>query len=731
MNPLPQESTTALNLLFHVVMPNPAPGAMSTDRFGELLESLLRKDLKPGKLGDYPGRPPGPGCFTVSFDDAHPSLVEHALPVLRRLNVPATVFVPTAYVGETDQVLDYSELKKLARLPGWEMGAHGHRHVRAGWKEYSEDTTRWALRLEQDYLQAREALAKGLGQAPRLLAYPFGEAPGPARAAAMQAGYAAAFTVDMDTKWDGTPWAVPRLDATLLDQEERRIRLHSSITLPYNPEAPPEFSIVVPAFGRLHLLREVVRRLHEQSYPEDRYQVIVVDDGSKDDISKALGPWMKKTTLLRLDGSNSRFRAGQARQAGADVAQFDHLAFLDADVAVDKDYLWHLAWCHASVPDALVLGYLSGYNLHDLGHFHSLEDVAATERLNGEELPIIPDRSREPLLARCLDNVAALDEPWHLAYTGNLSLPKDLLTKAGGFAKNFKGWGFEDVDLGLRLHQNGANFIFSRFALGYHMDDGIAESSPSNPFRNPEPTKKKFAGVLENLKTLELLHPDKPKVNSFCEGLRADVEEICSGQETVGVECAAAYPMDWPFARLHKRQPGGLSFEDICDRLAYAQKLGAKGVYLLGGDVLLRPDLAALLETIKAFGIQWITAETTGLMLAERGMAKKLRQAGLTSVIIEVLAGHDHPTANFPDRVALGVEAARKADIKTEAKLVLGEDSRSALLRGFERIKSLNLKLNQLVLLEKTAEYWVKEEMLSSQLSQVALRIEPQRKPTP
>src|SRR5690606_8369042 len=110
-------------------------------------------------------------------------------------------------------------------------------------------------------------------------------------------------------------------------------------------------------------------------------------------------------------GVDATFRAGQARQWGADHARFDHLAFLDADVAVGSDFLWHLDWVHRRERDAVVLGYLSGYNLHDLGFVHTLADVRGRDV---DALSVIPDRSREPTLRACLDNLEWLSDPWSL-----------------------------------------------------------------------------------------------------------------------------------------------------------------------------------------------------------------------------------------------------------------------------------------------------------------------------
>src|SRR5690606_6377735 len=146
-------------------------------------------------------------------------------------------------------------------------------------------------------------------------------------------------------------------------------------------------SVIVPACDRAGILADVVTRLASQTYPEDRYEVIVVDDGSTTDLSPIFEEMPDNVRLVRQ--GDGRFRAGQARQRGADEAKGAVLVFLDADVAVQPDFLWHVDWVHRREPDAVLLGYLSGYNLHDLGHLHTPADVIGQDL---DALAIIPDR---------------------------------------------------------------------------------------------------------------------------------------------------------------------------------------------------------------------------------------------------------------------------------------------------------------------------------------------------
>lgn len=603
---------TARNLLFHVVVedadgPGP-PGAVTAGVLEATVRGLLDVGLKPARLAAYVGsEPPGPDRFTVSFDDAHPSVATLAAPLLEKLGVPATVFVPTGHTGKTPHTLGWHELADL-RARGWDLGSHAVRHERLGWRLYGEDAAGWERRVRGSAERSRAQLEERLGVRAELFAWPFGEAPRPVRRAVAEAGYRAAFSVDVAADWDGDPMAIPRVDG-----------------LPELPgiDPTPGISVVVPACDRLGPLREVVRRLADQSYPEERREVLVVNDGGdSESLSEALAPWLSsRVRIVQLPGSDRTFRAGQARQLGAERARFDVVAFLDADVAVDADFLWHLAWVHAREPRAVLLGYLSGYNLHDLGFRHEPGEVAAADRLTGDALPVIPDRSREPALRACFDNIALLPEPWTLAYTGNLSLRKGLLAEAGGFASEFDGWGFEDVDLGVRLQGAGARWVFSRFALGYHLADPAelgGASVPRNPFRQDRPEREAFGGVLRNLDVLQRRHADHAGVVSFVDQVRADVDEICGRPWTVGVDVSG---------------PGGFSLQQILDRVAYARRVGARELYVLGPRVALRSDLDSVAAASALAGLR-VAMEVEADLASDPVLVDRLGRLGIDLRIV-------------------------------------------------------------------------------------------------
>ncbi len=62
----------------------------------------MRERYAPVALGDWIGQgtPPSRPSFAVTFDDGWADNYEHAFPVLRELNIPATIFLATGAVED-------------------------------------------------------------------------------------------------------------------------------------------------------------------------------------------------------------------------------------------------------------------------------------------------------------------------------------------------------------------------------------------------------------------------------------------------------------------------------------------------------------------------------------------------------------------------------------------------------------------------------------------------------
>lgn len=633
--------------------------------------------------------------YSISFDDAHRSVLSLAAPLLKTRKVPWTLFVPVLWVGTSDEWLDWDDLRALRDM-GVTIGAHSMSHQRFSWKLYDEDDAAHAARLYEECARSREVLENELRTPCELFAYPYGEDPVAGRVAARRAGFAAAFTVRDTCAWDGDMFSIPRVDGL---EAENLVRVKSSEPLP--------ISVVVPARDRADMLRVTLSKLAEQSYPEDKYEVIVVDDGSRENLDSVVAAMPGRFSYVRAGNADGKFRAGQTRNIGAACAKHPVLGFLDADIAVPPDYLWALDWIHQRHNDAVVCGYLSGYNLHDMGFVHSLDAVRGAASLT--DLPIISDRSREPTARGCLDNADWLRDPWKLCYTGNLSVPRFLFEKTGGFSDAFTGWGLEDLDFGYRLHRDGGTFFFSRFALGYHLVDAN-EGAPRNPFRRANPERADFDGYLVNLETLRRLHSGDASIEEFCARALADIDETCSRPDTVGVEFGGFAKRRAPFhARLHRCVPGGVPSYELLDRVAYAQKVRAKRLWLLGGEPLEHDGFRSVLDAARRAGIKHIGMQSHGHAFSQTGAARLTKELGVGHVTI-LWSGNDaqeHDAlfgAGAWEELQIGLEALRTANMHMAAHVVLTSDAQILAFDATARaLRSHGLKLDG-VSLDRTVD---------------------------
>lgn len=163
---------------------------------------------------DRSGRLPA-SVAAVTFDDGFASVLEHALPSLRRHGVPATVFVVARTVAEPAGSIDWidgtvpSSVRTLSpdevlalRDAGLEIGSHGFSHRPL--IELGDADCRDELR------RSREVLEALIGRPVRFLAYPRGGHDQRVRRAAERAGFTHAFALPVTRERAGR-YSIPRV----------------------------------------------------------------------------------------------------------------------------------------------------------------------------------------------------------------------------------------------------------------------------------------------------------------------------------------------------------------------------------------------------------------------------------------------------------------------------------------------------------------------------------------
>jgi glycosyltransferase involved in cell wall biosynthesis len=109
--------------------------------------------------------------------------------------------------------------------------------------------------------------------------------------------------------------------------------------------APPRFSIVIPAYQAADTIGQALESALSQIQPA--HEVIVVDDGSTDELAAALLPYRERIRLIEKDNGG----VASARNAGLNAATGEFMAVLDADDRYHPERLQALTALAMQRPD--------------------------------------------------------------------------------------------------------------------------------------------------------------------------------------------------------------------------------------------------------------------------------------------------------------------------------------------------------------------------------------------
>lgn len=194
-----------LILCYHGVSEDwPTDYAIAPGDLERQIDHLLARGYRALTFAEAARGAPG-RVMAVTFDDAYASVVDRAYPILARLGVPGTVFVPTDFPDHRgpmswpgmerwldgpheDELLPASwhQLQRLAEA-GWEVASHTRSHPNL--------TSLSDPELRAELAGSRSTLIERIGGSCGSLAYPFGAYDDRVVRFARSAGYTAAATL--------------------------------------------------------------------------------------------------------------------------------------------------------------------------------------------------------------------------------------------------------------------------------------------------------------------------------------------------------------------------------------------------------------------------------------------------------------------------------------------------------------------------------------------------------
>jgi glycosyltransferase involved in cell wall biosynthesis len=203
-------------------------------------------------------------------------------------------------------------------------------------------------------------------------------------------------------------------------------------------------SVVTPTHGRRPLVERTLRSLEAQRGAGE-FEVVVVDDGADPGLGDHLTGLGLGVELRVVHLPENRGRSA-ARNAGIAATRGEVVVFLDSDMEVVAGFLAAHRAAHDG-PDTVVLGNI----------------LTAPEVGGGAFVDYIDSRG--------VKKVAPGDPiPPRYFMTGNSSVSRAMLARAGGFDEDFDEYGGEDTEFGYRLGAHGGHFRYAPDAVSYHLD---------------------------------------------------------------------------------------------------------------------------------------------------------------------------------------------------------------------------------------------------------------------
>lgn len=232
---------------------------------------------------------------------------------------------------------------------------------------------------------------------------------------------------------------------------------------------PVKLSIQLCTYNRAALLERVLEACFDQTLAPEQYEVVLVNDGSQDDTPGAIERARRIATCAFTVVNQPNGGLAKARNAGIARCTGDRIAFIDDDVLPTPVFAAEHLRSDARHGDVVVRG----------------------AAINVESFDALPVPVWTP------KNYSA---NWF--WTTNVSVRRTRLDAVGGrFDESFSEYGWEDIELGLRLRAIGTKAVFNRFAVVFHY--------------KPRPNVKNVEGMLRQVRAqartavrLQRLHPN-------------------------------------------------------------------------------------------------------------------------------------------------------------------------------------------------------------------------------
>ena len=199
------------------------------------------------------------------------------------------------------------------------------------------------------------------------------------------------------------------------------------------------YSVIVPAYNAEKTIAACLRALAGQTLDKSAYEVIVVDDGSKDGMADVV----KSFPVKYLHQANRG--PATARNHGAREARGKIILFTDSDCVPSPDWIAEMV---KPFDDPDVVAVKGAYRTNQRSFTARFAQVEFEERFE------------------LLKRAPSID----MVDTYSAAYRADVFRQAGGFDESFPVANNEDTELSYKLSRMGRKMVFNPDAVVYHLN---------------------------------------------------------------------------------------------------------------------------------------------------------------------------------------------------------------------------------------------------------------------
>lgn len=225
-----------------------------------------------------------------------------------------------------------------------------------------------------------------------------------------------------------------------------------------------DISIIIPTYNKENRLDITLQSLvndYKKSKKEHNIELIVVDDGSTDLTNKIVNKYKKDINLkyiLKENGGLSR-----ARNRGIIESKYDILLFLDDDRVICNSYFDNLFLGENDI----VIGKRKEWYIRNFEKNYSKIIQMVNHDIEYIESITYDSRYYSKTKMLYINNQSKIS--WVGCTFANTLIKKEVFEKIGYFSIDFKGWGFEDIDVAYRAYKYGFKIGLNKSMVTYHL----------------------------------------------------------------------------------------------------------------------------------------------------------------------------------------------------------------------------------------------------------------------